>query len=96
MVFNKVWQLFLQCGSAWNSLPDHGKNAPPLETFKLSQLKTYVLNNRYTTNNYLNPYTAPFPLASAVLQHYTNRLIIIILFYKYPNTIILFGWIICL
>src|SRR6218665_2412056 len=54
--------------TAWNSLPDHVKNASSLETFK-SKLKTQFLNSS----------TAPFPSASAVLRRHINRLIIIVL-----------------
>src|SRR6218665_1140707 len=55
--------------SAWNSLPDHVKNASLLETFK-SKLKTHIFKQSLMASKCLNPYTAPFLSALAVLRAY--------------------------
>src|SRR6218665_911933 len=60
--------------TAWNSLPDHVKNAPSLETCK-SKLKTHLFKSQLATKS-LNSCTAPFLSVSAVLRRYRNRLII--------------------
>ena len=61
--------------TAWNSLPDHVKNASSLEAFK-SRLKTHLLNILMIASNTLNTCTAPFPSALAELRRFINRLII--------------------
>src|ERR1043165_9136891 len=55
--------------TAWNSLPDHVKNAPSLETFK-SKLKTYLFKQSYDCDLLLSSCTAPFLSALAVLRRY--------------------------
>src|SRR5688572_11501481 len=53
--------------AAWNSLPDHVKNAPSLEPFNHNS-RPIFLNNHMTVIDLLNSCTAPYPSASALLR----------------------------